>query len=590
MKKIYLLFAGLILGSNAYSQSLPVSTTPENKKALLEEFTGMYCTYCPDGHVIANNLKNQYGSNFYVVNIHTGSFATPDPGAPDFRTPFGSAIAGQTALTGYPAGTINRRVFAGLGQSANGTAMGRGNWSNATNQIRQQSSCVNIAIDAEVNEQTRQLKVIVQYYYTDTSAVASNKLNIALLQNNVEGPQTGASNFNPGNILPNGNYNHQHMLRHLLTGQFGVNITNTLMGSTSSDTFTYSIPATLNNVAYDLSNLEVIAFIAEGQQQVLNATGMPVRVVNHINNLDASVIELEQLGTQCPGSASEAFNLRMRNNGGTTITSADIEYTINGGTPATYNWTGSIAFGQVANITLPTVNFTVQPTNTFNINILTVNGSSDNVATNNTAGSNFNEAASTNSSTVTIRVTLDNYGSENSWELRNSAGALVASRLAFADGLNGTVIDTVLTLPSDCYSFRMNDSFGDGMCCGYGNGSFQILGGGVLISGTNGGTFGSSDTKKFTVNSLPSGINEAADNSFKVYPNPASTDFNIGFASTINEGSVRITDIQGRVVLQENINNVDFHSINVSGLENGFYFVTISADGKTQTEKLTVIK
>ena len=89
---------------------------------------------------------------------------------------------------------------------------------------------------------------------------------------------------------------------------------------------------------------------------------------------------------------------------------------------------------------------------------------------------------------------------------------------------------------------------------------------------------------------MPSGINEATDNSFKVYPNPASTDFNIGFASTINEGSVRITDIQGRVILQENINNVDFHSINVSGLENGFYFVTINADGKTQTEKLTVIK
>ena len=35
-----------------------VSTTPENKNAILEEFTGIYCVYCPDGHLIANNLKD----------------------------------------------------------------------------------------------------------------------------------------------------------------------------------------------------------------------------------------------------------------------------------------------------------------------------------------------------------------------------------------------------------------------------------------------------------------------------------------------------------------------------------------------------
>ena len=34
-----------------------VSTTPENKNAILEEFTGIYCVFCPDGHLIANNLK-----------------------------------------------------------------------------------------------------------------------------------------------------------------------------------------------------------------------------------------------------------------------------------------------------------------------------------------------------------------------------------------------------------------------------------------------------------------------------------------------------------------------------------------------------
>ena len=34
-----------------------VSTNPENKNVILEEFTGIYCTYCPDVHSIAHAIK-----------------------------------------------------------------------------------------------------------------------------------------------------------------------------------------------------------------------------------------------------------------------------------------------------------------------------------------------------------------------------------------------------------------------------------------------------------------------------------------------------------------------------------------------------
>ena len=59
-----------------------------------------------------------------------------------------------------------------------------------------------------------------------------------------------ASTYNPSAILPNGNYNHQHMLRHLLTGQWGDDITNTTTGSFFTNTYTYTIPNDLNG-AYD---------------------------------------------------------------------------------------------------------------------------------------------------------------------------------------------------------------------------------------------------------------------------------------------------------------------------------------------------
>lgn len=74
----------------AFAQ-LPLSHYFENKNVVLEEFTGIHCQYCPDGHRRAQELKDAHPDDVIIINIHTGSFANPDPGQPDFRTPFGFA-------------------------------------------------------------------------------------------------------------------------------------------------------------------------------------------------------------------------------------------------------------------------------------------------------------------------------------------------------------------------------------------------------------------------------------------------------------------------------------------------------------------
>jgi hypothetical protein len=589
MKKSILLLSGVLMSINLFAQ-LTVSTTPENRKALLEEFTGIYCTYCPDGHLRAQNLKNQYGANFWMVNIHVGSFAAPQAGDPDFRTPFGTAISGQTALTGYPAGTVNRRVFAGLGQGT-GTAMGRGNWASATTQVRALSAYANIAVEAQVDEQTRQLRVITKYYYTDTGAVA-NKLNVALLQNNVEGPQTGMS-ANPTSVMVNGKYRHQHMLRHLLTGQWGVDVPSTMMGATDTDTFFYTIPASLNNIAYELGNLEVVAFIAEGQQEVINVSGADVTVVNHAVALDGGLLQMQAIDDVCPGSASTSPWVKIKNNGGTPLTSVQFTYSANGGTPATHTYTGNLGYSQVAYVTLPALNFTAVASNTLNVAITSVNGSADPVTTNNSVSDAFNLATETTKSNITIKITLDGYGGETSWTLKNSAGTTVAQNPAYTS-LNNTSTnpqaDINLTLPNDCYTFQVNDSYGDGMCCGYGNGSYAVWADGVLIPGMTGSQFTSADTKKFNVNAAATAVEEAVVNNLRMFPNPTSSELNLNFESTVNDAVIRVSDLQGRIVLSQNINNVDFHKMDVSMLANGLYTLTINADGKITTEKFSVLK
>jgi hypothetical protein len=269
MKKLFTLLVILFCVQFLFAQNF-VSTTPENKNVVLEEFTGIHCVFCPDGHVQAQNFHNANPGDVVLINIHSGGYAVPNANEPDFRTSFGDAIEGIANVSGYPAGTINRHQFTGLGQISGGTAMSRGNWASAGGQILAQPSCVNVAAEASLNISTRELTVDVEAYYTDNNPNPTNKINVVLLQNNVEGPQTGGAQYNPAAILPNGSYNHQHMLRHMLTGQWGDDIVNTTIGSFFQNTYTYTIPLHLNGVAYDLLNLEVAVFVAEGTREILS--------------------------------------------------------------------------------------------------------------------------------------------------------------------------------------------------------------------------------------------------------------------------------------------------------------------------------
>ena len=127
-------------------------------------YTGVQCTWCPDGHRMANELKATNPDRICLINIHQGSFA-----ANTYTTQFGNALANQTGLEGYPSGTINRHVFSG-----SNTALNRGDWASCASQILNMSSPVNIAADGTLDMSTRTLNIRVQLYYTGSQTVTSN--------------------------------------------------------------------------------------------------------------------------------------------------------------------------------------------------------------------------------------------------------------------------------------------------------------------------------------------------------------------------------------------------------------------------------
>jgi len=245
----------------AQSQTL-VTTQPLNKNIVLEEYTGIHCQYCPEGHVISAGILANHPGRAVVVAIHQGSFATPGAGEPDFRTPFGDALANQTGLTGYPSGTVNRHVFTGTT-----TALGRGDWTANSEVILQQASPVNVGVETSYNATSRELTVHVELYYTDASATPSNFINVALIQNHIFGPQTGGGAGN--------NYEHMEALRYFLTGQWGDEVTTTTQGSLVERDYIYTIPAAYNNIPCVVENCEVAVYVAQGHQEILTGDVVP---------------------------------------------------------------------------------------------------------------------------------------------------------------------------------------------------------------------------------------------------------------------------------------------------------------------------
>ena len=281
------LLLALLLPLASFAQ-LIVDTTAQNKKAILEEFTGIHCMFCPDGHVIAQQIKNAYPNDVFLINLHTGGYAMPNQGEPDFRIMESDSIAAISNLAGYPAGTVNRKQFPMT--QGGGTAMSRGDWQDACTDVMSQPSYVNVGVQALHDTINESLIIDVEVYFTDSTPVdgfgfsALNFLNVALVQDSVLGPQTGAQQFNP-NAIVNGpwqpTYVHQHMLRDMVTGQWGEDL---LSGPTPVgpgyfvfSRYTYPIPPYINDVMFKVEHIEVIAFVTEGLQgEIINGNACEV--------------------------------------------------------------------------------------------------------------------------------------------------------------------------------------------------------------------------------------------------------------------------------------------------------------------------
>ena len=96
---------------------------------------------------------------------------------------------------------------------------------------------------------------------------------------------------------------------------------------------------------------------------------------------------------------------------------------------------------------------------------------------------------------VTLNILTDNYPTETTWSLNDSDGGAVASGGGYVDV--ATAIQELVCVADGCYTFTIFDAFGDGICCAYGTGSYELLVNGEVI--TSGGEFATEESTVFCI-------------------------------------------------------------------------------------------
>jgi len=94
---------------------------------------------------------------------------------------------------------------------------------------------------------------------------------------------------------------------------------------------------------------------------------------------------------------------------------------------------------------------------------------------------------------VEIDLLTDKYAEETSWTLTDGMSNVVDEHV-YQDAEDSTLFYHFTCVnKGDVYEFTIMDSYGDGICCGYGLGSYNLTCGGVAMV-MNGGDFSSSET------------------------------------------------------------------------------------------------
>lgn len=216
------------------------------RSILIEDFTGQFCSNCPEAHKVISDLQAQYDDAVIAVAIHAGHFGIAEGSNPNFvglMQSEGSTYAAHWGVEAYPAGVINRT--SGL--------LKHTEWAAYARQALTKDSQVSIDLSAEAVDDSIVVRTELQ------SATALNaKLQLWITESNITTVQQNGGTLDL-------NYVHHHVYRASVNGVWGEEVT---LPADTPFTGEHRIALRDN---WDIDNLSVVAFVyneADGVLQV----------------------------------------------------------------------------------------------------------------------------------------------------------------------------------------------------------------------------------------------------------------------------------------------------------------------------------
>ena len=179
-----------------------------------------------------------------------------------------------------------------------------------------------------------------------------------------------------------------------------------------------------------------------------------------------SVSGVENNATVCDTEVTPV--LTLKNSGQDNLTACTINWEVDNVAQTPIMWTGNLSTNQTEDITFPTQIFT-PGAHSIEFMIASANNGTDLNNANDDLAVSFTIV---DGEEMTVSILTDDYGDETTWEIEDAQGSVVATGNGYGDNTQYTIPNC---LADGCYTFTIYDSYGDGICCGFGIGNYELL-------------------------------------------------------------------------------------------------------------------
>ncbi len=275
----------------------------------------------------------------------------------------------------------------------------------------------------------------------------------------------------------------------------------------------------------------------------------------------------------------------ITNLGSQVLTSLNYIITVNGSETPLMTWTGSLATGEEATISLGS--FTnLSGNHTIKIATSLPNGATDMDTSDDSFSKSFSVVPEINATSLTLEYQTDNYPDETAWKLEDLNGNIIESGFG-SDYLSNTLYTFNFSLVNNnCYKFIMTDIYGDGICCTSGNGSVTLTTNTGEVLGS-GGNFNSEFIRYFRVFD-PLSVSEFDINyDLNIYPNPSSGIFTVN-SNVQKQYEFSLYNTLGQLIKTGKTNTGS--NIDLTNNSSGIYILNLLETESNTSKSFKIIK